>query len=472
MKTLYLECNMGAAGDMLMGALYELLTPEQQTRFLADMNALLPGVTVEPRPAVTCGIAGTHMEVRVRGQEEHSHDVALGHGADAVHGPVHETAHDEVHHGHGHEHEHGHEHGHEHRHPHEHEHEHLHEHEHEHPHEHEHEHPHEHEHGHDHHGHHHAAPADIDALLAGLAVPEAVRAAAQAVYRRIAEAEAKAHGVPVAEIHFHEVGALDAVADVTGVCLALHLLAPDHVAVSPVHVGSGQVRCAHGVMPVPAPATAALLTGVPCYGGDIRGELCTPTGAALLAHFGQTFGPQPLMTLERTGCGVGTKEFPAANCVRALWGETGERGREEVAELCCHIDDMTAEALAFAAERLLAAGALDVSAAPIVMKKGRAAAALTVLCRPADEERLAQAVLRETSTLGVRVRRCGRYVLTPSVRTAETAYGPIRIKQGEGFGICKEKPEYADVAAAAEAAGATFQQVWEAAALAGQEMER
>lgn len=429
MKTLYLECNMGAAGDMLMAALYELLPQAQKDAFLDAMNRLFPGVTVTPRSAVTCGIAGTRMEVLVHGREEHSHDVALGTAQNAVHDHSHETAHDEAHHSHEH-------------------------------HDHEHDHEHSHEHGHEHH-HHHASPADIAAILAGLDVPEAVKSNAKAVYDRIAAAEAKAHGVPVAEIHFHEVGTLDAVADVTGVCLAMHLLSPDRVSASPIHVGSGQVRCAHGIMPVPAPATANLLTGIPTYGGEIRGELCTPTGAALLAHFCGSFGPQPAMKVAAVGIGAGTKEFPAANCVRAFLGETEESGREDVSELVCHIDDMTAEALTFAGERLLDAGALDVSTAPITMKKGRAAWALTVLCRPADEERLAKAVLRETSTLGVRVRRCERYVLSPSVRTVETAYGPMSVKVGRGFGIRREKPEYRDVARVAREQDLPFQLVWE-----------
>lgn len=429
MKTLYLECNMGAAGDMLMAALYELLPQAQKDAFLDAMNRLFPGVTVTPRSAVTCGIAGTRMEVLVHGREEHSHDVALGTAQNAVHDHSHETAHDEAHHSHEH-------------------------------HDHEHDHEHSHEHGHEHH-HHHASPADIAAILAGLDVPEAVKSNAKAVYDRIAAAEAKAHGVPVAEIHFHEVGTLDAVADVTGVCLAMHLLSPDQVSASPIHVGSGQVRCAHGIMPVPAPATANLLTGIPTYGGEIRGELCTPTGAALLAHFCGSFGPQPAMKVAAVGIGAGTKEFPAANCVRAFLGETKEGGREDVSELVCHIDDMTAEALTFAGERLLDAGALDVSTAPITMKKGRAAWALTVLCRPADEERLAKAVLRETSTLGVRVRRCERYVLSPSVRTVETAYGPMSVKVGRGFGIRREKPEYRDVARVAREQDLPFQLVWE-----------
>ena len=438
---------MGAAGDMLMAALYELL--EDKEGFLHTMNHLIPGVEVSPRAAVTCGISGTHMDVTVHGEEEHSHDVALGHGADAIHGTVHETAHDEAHHGH---HHHGDDHAHSH------------------GHDHEHGHAHDHEHEHEHHHHHHAAPADIAAILDSLPVPEQVRRDAKAVYDRIAAAEAKAHGIPLSEIHFHEVGSLDAVADVTGVCLAIHLLKPDRIVVSPIHLGSGQVRCAHGIMPVPAPATANLLTGIPCYSGEIQGELCTPTGAALLAYFGQSFGPMPMISMEKVGNGVGAKEFPAANCVRAILGESAQSGQEEIVELCCHIDDMTAEALAFAAERLMDEGALDVSTAPITMKKSRAAVAFTVLCRPEDEGRLAQSILRNTSTLGVRTRRCWRYLLSPCFRTVETPYGTVRIKCADGDGIRKRKPEYADVARAAQAAGVPFQQVWESA-LAGEEAD-
>ena len=323
-------------------------------------------------------------------------------------------------------------------------------------------HEHHHDHDHDHgHTHHHTAPADIAALLDALDAPAEVKDAAKSIYARIADAEAKAHGMPVEKIHFHEVGALDAVADVTGACLAVHMLRPDHITASPVHLGSGQVRCAHGIVPVPAPATAHLLEGVLCYTGDIRGELCTPTGAALLTHFAESFGPMPVMSLEKTGYGVGKKEFPAANCVRAFWGESGAPQQAEIVELCCHIDDMTAEALAFAGEQLLAQGALDISCAPLTMKKGRAGVSFTVLCKPRDEGRIAHAILRETTTNGVRTRRCGKYILTPSVKTVETAYGPIRVKCADGEGIHRKKPEYEDVASAARTAGLPFQKVWE-----------
>ena len=417
MKTLYIECNMGAAGDMLMSALYELL--EDKQGFLDTMNGLgLPGVRVEAAPAVTSGIAGTHMKVTVHGEEEDEH----------------------LHH---------HEHDHDHEHPHNHEYHH----DHEHPHDHEHHHDHDHPHDHEHHHHHHATPGHIAGLIDHLPLPEEVRTHAKGVYDAIAQAEAKAHGCPVGEVHYHEVGALDAVADVAGVCYALYLLKPEKIVVSPIHVGSGTVKCAHGIMPVPAPATAALLAGVPTYGGQVQGELCTPTGAALLAHFAQSFGPMPVLSVEKVGYGVGTRQFEQANCVRAFWGESQEGGNGEIVELVCNIDDMTGEALAFAAERLLAAGALDVYTTPGTMKKGRPGQVLTVLCEPGMEQNLAQAILCHTTTNGLRVRRCEKYFLTPGSKTVETPWGAVGIKTAEGFGVCHAKPEYEDAAALARSHG-------------------
>ena len=312
MKTLYLECNMGAAGDMLTAALLEL-HPDPQG-FVERMNRLgLPGVVFAAQPAVKCGITGTQVSVTVGGEEEESHDVPL-------HSHVHETAQDEAHPGHAHDHVHVHDH------EHTHDHEHSHGHEHEHTHEHEHEHTYGHEHSHEHgHGHHHhAGMGDIRHILSHLDIPQPVRQDAEAVYQLIAQAESHAHGRPVEEIHFHEVGTLDAVTDVVAVCWLLHDLAPEQIVASPVHVGCGQVRCAHGILPVPAPATAYILQGVPTYGGSVQGELCTPTGAALLKHFVQRFGSSPVMRVEKTGYGMGKKDFEAANCVRAMLGQTQE----------------------------------------------------------------------------------------------------------------------------------------------------
>lgn len=422
MKTLYLECKMGAAGDMLMSALYEILP--DQVAFLDTMNHLHEGVCVTMEKKETCGILGTHATVDIGGEEEESQDLPCG----CIH--THGEAHD-------HDHDHHHEHN-------------------------EHNHDHHHDHVHDAHGHHHhSTPADIQHILDHLPVPEEVRDNAKAVYNRIAQAEAKVHGTTVEHIHFHEVGSLDAVMDITGVCLAMYLLHPEQVVVSPVHLGSGQVKCAHGILPVPAPATANLLTGIPCYCGEITGELCTPTGAALLAQFADSFGSMPSLMLEKVGYGVGKKEFPAANCLRAFYGENNDPQQAQIVELCCHIDDMTAEALAFAGEQLLAQGALDVSASPLTMKKGRAGVNYTVLCKPQDETRIANAILRETTTNGVRATRCAKYILRPSIRTVDTSYGPVRIKCADSGDIHHEKPEYDDVAAAARTAGLPFQKVWQ-----------
>lgn len=422
MKTLYIECSMGAAGDMLMAALYELLDDKQA--FLDTMNRLgLPGVQVEAQAAATCGIAGTHMAVTVHGQEETEGSVP----AEAPHPHIHS-------HGEAHDHDHGHDH------------------------DHDHDHDHPHDHGAGHH-HHHATPGHIGELLDGLPLPEEARRRARRVYDAIAQAEAKAHGCPVGDVHFHEVGALDAVADVAGVCYALYLLAPERIVVSPIHVGSGTVRCAHGVMPVPAPATANLLSGVPVYGGTVQGELCTPTGAALLTSFADAYGPMPVMVTKAVGVGIGTKQFEQANCVRAFLGETAEEANGEILELVCNIDDMTPEALSFAAARLLEAGALDVYTTPGTMKKGRPGHVLTVLCAPEQESALARRVLAETTTNGLRVRRCGKYFLAPGAGMVQTQWGPVKLKLARGYGITHVKPEFEDAAELARKHGVPYQAV-------------
>ena len=367
---------MGAAGDMLMGALYELY-PEKE-RFLADMNALIPGVKLEAEGVTRQGIAGTHMRVDIHGQEE-------GHERRRMH-----------------------------------------------------------DHHQDHH-HEHRSLADIHAMIDAFPLPEAVREKARRVYGLIAQAEAEAHGVEAGEVHFHEVGALDAVIDVTGVCYLLYLLAPDAVCASPVTMGSGTVRTAHGLLPVPAPATAKLLTGVPVTAGDIQAELCTPTGAALLRTFAGSWGAMPDGVIQGCGHGCGTKDFPRANCLRAFLVDDLSRAEEpndEVTELKANIDDMTGEALGLALERLLEAGALDVSYAPAAMKKNRPGVLLTCLCRPGDADRLASEVLRHTSTFGVRRTDCRRYALAASMDAVETPWGTVPRKTGTGYGITKSKPEY------------------------------
>ena len=392
MKTLYLDCGMGAAGDMLTAALLELLSDPDG--FVEKLNALgIPGVHFRKESAVKCGITGTHMSVTVHGVEE-----------------------GEEHHGHDHEHHEHHDHEH---------------------------HGHHHDHSHEH--HHHSGLHDIEHIVRDhLSLPDKVREDVMAVYGLIARAESHVHGVPVTEIHFHEVGTMDAVADVTAVCLLMHELAPDEVVVSPVHVGSGQVKCAHGVLPVPAPATAHILREVPIYGGEIQGELCTPTGAALLKHFAARFGDMPVMKPRAIGYGMGKKDFPRANCVRAMLGETADR-TDTVLELSCNVDDMTAEAVGFAMERLFEGGALEVYTIPIGMKKSRPGTLIRVMCTERDREGIIGLLFRHTTTIGVREYATRRYVLDRNIGTVQTPYGEVRRKAASGYGVSRAKYEYDDL---------------------------
>lgn len=305
-------------------------------------------------------------------------------------------------------------------------------------------------HGHGHHHHHHTSISEIRDFIYSLDLPEAVIHDALAVYDLIAEAEAHVHGHPMENIHFHEVGTLDAMADVVSVCYLIHELKPEQLLASPVHVGSGTVRCAHGELPVPAPATQELLKGIPIYSGDIRGELCTPTGAALLKHFVTDFGSVPPMRVSRIGYGTGFKDFPRANVLRALLGETERNASEQVIELACNIDDMTAEELAFAQERLFDAGALDVYFVNIGMKKNRPAVMLTCMCRAEQRDALLRCMFRHTTSLGIREYVCNRYTLSREFELRETSCGPVRVKRSSGFGTTREKAEFEDLKRIAE----------------------
>ena len=298
---------------------------------------------------------------------------------------------------------------------------------------------------HDHHHHEHRGLADICRIIDGFDLPEKVRADAKAVYTLIAQAEGRVHGREPGEVHFHEVGALDAVADVTGVCMLMHELCAERVVASPLRVGYGSVKCAHGVLPVPAPATALLLEGLPVYGGDIEGEMCTPTGAALIKYFAQEFGPLPEMVIEKSGFGMGSREYERVNALRAIVGE-GIDPLPRVAELRCNLDDITAEELAFAQELLLERGALDVYTQALGMKKGRAGVMLSCLCEEARLDEFAELILRHTPTLGLRVYRPERITLSRREELRQTPYGPVHIKIAEGRGIQKSKPEYEDLA--------------------------
>lgn len=276
-KILYLECKTGAAGDMLMGALYSLLTEEQKVLFLEKLNAISEEVCVIPQEICKQGIGGIHMKVEINGTEE---------GTEAHH--HHEHNHHEEEHGHTHDHEHHHEH----------------------------DHAHSHAHGH----HSHTSVAAILEQISKLDMSDAVKRDAEGIYRNIAAAESKVHQTDMEQIHFHEVGSVDALIDVVGSCLALELLGVDEVQASPVCVGNGTVRCAHGILPVPAPATAEIIKGMPVYCSSFDGELLTPTGAAILKYFVETYTKEMHMEIEEIGYGFGTKDFAQLSCVRAFLG--------------------------------------------------------------------------------------------------------------------------------------------------------
>lgn len=309
-----------------------------------------------------------------------------------------------------------------------------------------------HEEGEEHEHHHHNSMEDIRAVIENLKVSDRVKADVIKVYEKIAEAESHVHGRPVTEIHFHEVGALDAIADVTAVCWLMEQLKPDAIRASAVHVGSGTVKCAHGILPVPAPATAYILQDVPCYGGSIKGELCTPTGAALLKYFVKSFGDMPTMRVKAIGYGMGKKDFPAANTVRAMLGET-DTPTEQIVMLHFNVDDMTAEEIAFSTERMFEAGAVEVFTVPIGMKKCRPGTMVCAICHPEKKENVLNAIFRNTSTLGVRESVCTRHVLGREFISYDTPFGAVRAKISEGYGVRKEKLEYEDLARIAKEQG-------------------
>lgn len=375
MKTLYIECKMGAAGDMLTSALFDLI--DDKPRMLKKMNAIgLEGVHTHIEPSESCGIHGYHTSVHIHGHVEGD----------------------------------------------------------------------EHVHAHHHHHHDHHSLADIQHIIEHLQVSDQVKIDAFAIYTLIAQAESHVHECPIDHIHFHEVGTLDAIADVVHVCLLMEAIAPDQVIISPICTGSGTVRCAHGILPVPAPATAYLLKGMPMYEGKIETELCTPTGAALLKYFATDFGQMPIMDVSKIGYGMGTKQFDQVNCVRIFLGQEEHKDESaSIVELACNIDDMSGEELGYAMDRLLEKGARDVFFTPIQMKKSRPGILLSVLCDYDSKETMIKELFKQTSTIGIREKQYERHILKREIHLEETPLGKIHKKRAEGFGSVKEKWEYEDL---------------------------
>lgn len=465
MRIAYLDCFAGIAGDMFLAALVHAGVPEdvlQKATEALHINAALRIETVD-----RSGISSTKVHVLENGRlaEEgqrlsHSHIDPIAH----AHAHFHDRGHK---HTHGHEHTHEHEHRQEHEHTHEHEHEYTHAEKHNHPHT------------------HGRSLTEIRSLIQGADLAQPVKELALRAFNLLGHAEAKIHNVPVDKIHFHEVGAVDAIVDIVASAAGIHYLNVETWYSSPVNVGGGMIQCAHGTFPVPAPATADLLRDAPTYSAHSQKELVTPTGAALLRALAPTFGPQPPMRVENIGYGAGTrnpKDFP--NVLRLSLGEASqapaqsasgeERNarqdvvanaeRQTVAVLETALDDATPQLLAFVAEQALAHGALDVMLTPVLMKKGRAGTLLSVLASPEHSETLQELILRETPTLGLRIRHDQRVALARQHQAVQTPYGRIRVKLGLQNGEpTNATPEYEDCKSAALQYNTPLKQVQQAA---------
>jgi len=462
MRTAYFDCIGGISGDMTLGALLDAgADPEQ---LVAGLKTLaLPEWRLEIGRALKSGIAATTVEVIVRGEAAGAAPTMRVPPSDA---PLPGAAAP-----HSHARSHSHEHTHEHGSTHTHEHTHAHSHEAASTHTHQHEHGHSHDSDDDGHGGTHSF-AQVAALIRASGLPEAVKQQGEAVYRRLAEAEGRVHGVPLEQVHFHEVGAVDSIVDVLGAVYGLHLLGVERVVCSPLPNGHGFVRCDHGLMPIPPPATAELLKGCPLRQVDVEGELVTPTGAALAAALAESFGPMPAFVIREAGYGAGRKDFPFPNLLRVVIGDEAAdvtRAPEATAVTLieANIDDQSPQVYDAAMSALFAAGALDVWLTAIQMKKNRPAQTLSVLCEPGDVEPLLRVLFAETTTLGVRYSDWSRTCLDREWVEVDTGYGAVRVKVGRQDGVLRTAtPEYEDCRKRAEEAGVPVKLVQAAATAA------
>lgn len=474
MKALYVEPFAGISGNMLLGALLDAGVP---FAFLQEEFAKLHLGNYElvHKSVNKCGIQAQYFNVVLPEEQEHEH----AHDGDQVN--EHHHVHD---HDCDHEHEHHHDHAHDHAWMHAHGIAHSHDHEpvleekpcgcdHHHNHEHNHDQEHHHEHHTHHHHHEHRNLHDIEEILDHSDLPKEVIAKAKEVFLVIAKAEAKVHGSTVEKIHFHEVGAIDTIIDVVGNILALQYLGIEKVFTTPVNTGFGFVECAHGQMPVPTPATAELLQGIPNYRGTVEKEMTTPTGAALLKVLASPVKEVPDgFSGETIGYGAGTRDVEIPNVLRVtmgLWNETVGNGNsgsavERLLFLECNLDDLNPEIMPYVLEKLLAAGALDAWLQPVIMKKGRPAQTLKVLCSPEQRQVMEQIMFTQTTTLGVRAYYVERTALERRWKTVQTPWGEVRVKEGLLDGkVVNAVPEFEDCKKIAEANGVPLKAVETAA---------
>jgi len=406
MKTLYFECYSGISGDMTLGAFIDLgVSPEYIKGEIEKLG--LEGYSLSCENVKKLGITATQFDVNVHDAHTHHHDEGGHHHANDC----------------GHEHAHGHEHSHE---------------------------------------HSHNSMKEIADLIARSALSDYVKELSLKIFRALAEVEAQVHGTTPDEVHFHEVGAVDSIIDIVGAAVCFEYIKPDRVVFSALREGQGHVMCQHGLMPVPVPATAGLAAkySIPIEITDVKGEMITPTGAAIAAVMADEFvDSMPAMVVEKIGYGSGRKDFSHANVLRLMLGESGSRD----GELCLletNMDDCTGEMTAYAQNRLFEAGALDVWTAPIYMKKNRPAVLLSVLCRAEDRNAMAEIIFAETSSIGLRVRPVERIVMDRRSEKVATPYGEARVKMCSFGDIEKRSVEYADAERIAGQAGITIAQAY------------
>ncbi len=445
-KILYLECFSGISGDMTVGALLDLgADPEVLKKSLESLN--VEGYEIRIGRTSKCGIDACDFDVIIPEQPEYDEG-----------------------HMHHHDHDHDHDHDHEHHHDHDHDHDHDHEHEHDHEHHHDHVHHHDHDHGHEH-GHHHVHRNihDVYAIIDRLD-NENVKAMAKKMFMIVAEAESAAHGKPIEEVHFHEVGAIDSIVDIISTAVCVDDLGVDEIVVSELYEGSGHVHCAHGMMPVPVPATAniAAANNLTLKITDAKGEMVTPTGAAIAAALRTSDQLPAHYKIRKIGLGAGKKDFPKANVLRAMLieAEDDSASCEDIWKLECNLDDCTGEMLGYCMEKLFAAGARDVFYSPIYMKKNRPAYMLNVICDKTAIEELENVIFSETTTIGIRRYPVVRSVMSRRPAKVQTPYGEVTLKICERGGEVYRYPEYDSVKAVCEAAGVPFKTVYQAACTA------
>jgi uncharacterized protein (TIGR00299 family) protein len=406
LRILYFDCFSGASGDMILGALIDAGVPLESVRGALGSLAIERDVVWTER-VTRAGLSATKFCVRGEDAPDHAHD----------------------HRGHDHDHDHHHDHGDE---------------------------QEQNERSETVHHHHgpHRTLAEIQALIDGSALTANGKSRAKALFQRLGEAEAAVHGISVDRVHLHEVGALDSIIDIVGAVHALEAIGADRVIASPLNVGGGTLRAAHGLYPVPAPATARLLQGAPVYSGTQAVELVTPTGALIVTSYAESFGGITPMRLDKVGYGAGSRDLPdTPNVLRVLVGEAdagsavraSQPPAQSVAVVEAEIDDMNPQIFGVLMDRLLADGALDVFYTPIQMKKNRPGTLLTVISTPDARERLTSIVFRESTTIGVRYREVSREVLEREVITVDTALGPVRFKVARRDGkVLNAAPEFDD----------------------------